>query len=276
MEVCFMRFLSFTFALSLAVVAAMPALAQNQGSSVQSGAANKSKVQASPGQAAMDKASESGKYAFVLFWKENNDQTQKVSKTLQSGLTKFADSAESITLQLNDPAEKVIVDRYNVSKAPMPLILAIGPSGAVTKAFPGKLDEKQLASAFVSPCEELCMKAIQNRRLVFVCVAYDVPADGKATIPQGVKDFQTDKRFSEATEIVLLNAADEKEASFLKELKVDTKSKNPVSVLLAPGALIGTFDAAAGKDIIVEKLAAASSGGCAGGKCGPGGCGPKK
>ena len=63
---------------------------------------------------------------------------------------------------------------------------------------------------------------------------------------------------------------------FLKELSIDTKAKKPVSVLLAPGALIGTFEAATTKEQIVAKITASQSGCCPGGNCGPGGCGPKK
>ena len=120
------------------------------------------------------------------------------------------------------------------------------------------------------------MKAIQSSKLVFVCVAYEVAADGQAAIPQGVKDFQADEKFAKATEIVTLNATDKKEADFLKELQIDTKAKKPVSVLLAPGALVGTFDSTSTKEHIVAKLAALQSDPCAGGKCGPNGCGPKK
>ena len=192
---------------------------------------------------------------FILFWKDQTTQTDKTWKTLQSGAAKFADSADVVPLRTTDPAEKAIVDRFNVSKSPMPLILAIAPCGAVTKAFPGNFDEKQLATAFVSPCEQLCMKAIQSSKMVFVCVVYEVPADGQATIPQGVKDFQADEKYAKATEIVTLNAADKKEADFLKELQIDTKAKKPVSVLLAPGALIGTFDATVTKQQIVAKIA---------------------
>ncbi|MCC6124516.1 MAG: hypothetical protein IT426_06125 [Pirellulales bacterium] len=224
----------------------------------------------------MQNSTTAGKYLFIHFWREKNAQTDKSWNTLRTGAAKFDDSAEVVSLRITDPNEKAIVDRFNVGKAPMPLILAIAPCGAVTKAYPGNFDEKQLAIAFVSPCEALCMKAIQSRKLVFVCVAYEVAADGQAAIPQGVKDFQADEKFAKATEIVTLNATDKREAGFLKELQIDTKARKPVSVLLAPGALVGTFDSAAPKAFIEAKLVALQSDPCAGGKCGPNGCGPKK
>jgi hypothetical protein len=265
--------LTFTFAM----FAAYSLEAQGPALSGVLGTADRLKGTAeAPGQAAVESAAAAKKFIFVMFWKEKNAQTDKVWGTLQAAAAKYADTAEVASIQTTDPAEKAIVDRFKVSKAPMPLVLAVAPCGAVTKAFQGNLEEKQLAVAFVSPCEQLCMKAIQDSKLVFVCVVYETPKDGDPTIPEGIKDFQEDKKYTKVTEVVLLNATDKNEADFLKELKINTKAQKPVSVLLAPGAMIGTFDVSATKQQIVSKLAAAQSGCCPGGKCGPGGCGPKK
>ena len=99
----------------------------------------------------------------------------------------------------------------------------------------------------------------------------------RTPVPPGVQQFKADERFGPATEVVMLNARDEGEATFLKELKVDPRAAKPLSVLLAPpGSVIGQFDARATKEDLVKQVAAAQSGPCAGGKCGPNGCGPKK
>jgi hypothetical protein len=276
MEDSFMRSLAFTIALLIATAISIPAVAQERNKSTTSVATPTVQAEASPGQTTMQNAAKAGKYLFIHFWKENNAQKEQTWKTLQSSAAKYADAADVVSLRITDPAEKAVVDHFNVSKTSMPLILSIGPSGAVTKAFQSNVDEQKLASAFVSPCEELCMKAIQSRKMAFVCVAFEVSADGKAAVSQGVKDFLAEEQYAKATDVVTLNATDAKEADFLKELQIDTESKKPVFVLLAPGALIGKFDAQASKDFITAKLVAAQSGCCPGGKCGPGGCGPKK
>ena len=275
-----MRYLRLTIVALLATALATAAAAQDQNKatpkSTSSGTAPADQAQASPAQTAMQNAATAGKYLFIHFWRENNTQADRTWKTLKASAAKYADSADVVSVRTTDPADKAIVDKFNVAKSPMPLILSVGPTGAVTKAFPVNFDEKQLASAFVSPGEERCMKAIQGNKMVFVCVVFDKPAEGDAAIPQGVKDFQADKQYASVTEVITLTATDEKEAGFLKELQVDAKAKKPVSVLLAPGALIGTFDSTADKKQIVAKLSSAQSGCCPGGKCGPGGCCPKK
>ena len=231
----------------------------------------------SPGQAAIDRAAGANKYAFVFFWKEQDRQTDAVWNAFQPAVGRVADSAEYVSVRTTDPAEKALVDRYDAGRAPMPLILAIAPNGAITKAFPGKFDERELAAAFVSPCTQRCLKALQDRRLVFLCVRDWPPEARTVAIPRGVADFRADARFAQATEIVLLNVRDERESSVLRELAIDPRTATPVTVFLAPpGTTIGRFGDTVTKNELAAKLSSAQSGPCAGGKCGPNGCGPKK
>jgi hypothetical protein len=146
----------------------------------------------------------------------------------------------------------------------------------VTKAFTKTFDEKQLGTAFVSPCTQQCLKALQNRKLVFVCVMANADPQAKATVPKGVEDFVADAKYKGNTEIVTVNAQDANETAFLKEIGV-TAETAPITIFLAPpGAMIGSFRNSTTKETFIAKLVAAQSSCCPGGKCGSGGCGPKK
>jgi hypothetical protein len=231
----------------------------------------------SQSQAAINRAATTQKYVFLFFWKERNAETEKAWSVFQPAAVKLAASAEVVSVQTTNPAEKQVVDRYGVDRAPMPLVLALGPSGAITKAFTKAFDENQLRTAFVSPGTQRCLKALQNRLMVFVCVVDKASPQDQVTIPRGVQDFKADPLWGLATEIILVNARDEGEAAFLNALQIDPKAQKPVAVFLAPpGAMIGTFDGTATKQQIVDKLLSAQSNPCAGGKCGPGGCPPPK
>ena len=181
-----------------------------------------------------------------------------------------------VSVGINDPAEKPLVDRYGLTRAPMPLVMAFAPNGAVTKAFPGKFDEQQLQTALVSPCYAQCLKPLQDRKLVLLCVQHvshrpDPRCRGRGGLQERPRTTRP------VTEVVPLNADDTAEANFLKELKVDTRTPGPVTVLMAPpGTVVGKFDGAVTKKELVAKLASAQSACGPGGKCGPGGCGPKK
>jgi len=230
----------------------------------------------SKGLAAIDAAARDGKYTFIFFWKENDQSTQSMYQVFQSAMSKWSDATYSIGIQVTDANEKPVVDKFDVSRAPMPLVLALAPNGAVTKGLPIKFDENQLRQAFVSSCTAKCLKAIQDRKLVLLCVQSQRTQFNDVAW-KGARDFKADARFASATEIVALNPDDPTEAAFLKDLQVDPRTPQAVTVLLAPpGQPIARFAGAVSKEQIVAKVSAAQSGPCANGQCGPGGCGPKK
>jgi hypothetical protein len=231
----------------------------------------------SQGQAAIARAAAAQKYVFIFFWREKNPQTDKAWGVFQPAAAKLADAAEVVSIQMTNPAEKKVVDAYDVSRAPMPLVLSVAPCGAITKAFTGTFDESHLRTALVSPCTAECMKALQDRKLVLLCVAHPSPQVQQVSLQKGVQDFTTDREYAQASKVVVLDAGDPAEAPFLKSLQVDPRTNAPVTVLMAPpGSVVGTFVGDVTKAQLVAKLKAAQSSCCPGGKCGPGGCGPAK
>ena len=226
--------------------------------------------------AAVDAAARNNKYLFVFFWKANDQQSQKMYGVFQSTMKKWAKSVDSVGVQITDPREEPVVEKFGVSRAPMPLVVALAPNGAITKGFPVKFDESQLRQAFVSPCTARCLKALQERKLVLLCVQNRKTQFSRLAM-QGVRSFKADARFAKATEIVALNPDDRSEAAFLNDLKVDPRTPTAVTFILAPpGGSIARFAGPVSKDQIVAKVSSAKSGPCADGQCGPNGCAPKK
>lgn len=229
------------------------------------------------GDAAMQRAAAHHKYLFAMFWKNDDPQTVAMKEVLAHAVKKAAGRAESVVVCVSDPMEKGIVERFELDRAPMPLVLVIAPNGAVMGGFPQKCTEEEILEAFGSPCTEKCMKSLQEGKLVFLCVTSRRGPYEPLAVPQGVRDFKADSRFAGATEVVLVDADDPNEAGFLRDLRVDPTSPMPLTVFLAPpGALLGKFDARVTKERLIAELTAAQSNPCAGGKCGPNGCGPKK
>jgi len=230
----------------------------------------------SRGLAAIDQAAQSGRYLFIFFWKDNDEQSQKMVAVFRSAMESFGEAADSVGIPITDAAEQPVVQRFDVSRAPMPLVLAIAPCGAVTKGFPVQFTAEDLRQAFVSPCTARCMKALQGRTLVVLCVANQRTPYAQAAL-QGARDFRADARFASATEVVTLDPDDPAETGFLRQLQVDPRSPQATTVLLAPpGQPVARLSGAVTKDQLVAKLVSAQSNPCAGGKCGPGGCGPRK
>jgi hypothetical protein len=270
---------TFHWAAAAIVVAAVAAIAsaQDRVASTPSATDWVGSAGVSQAQAAMDRAATARKYVFLFFWKDKNAQSDRAWSVLQPAVANMAGVAQLVSIQITDPAEKRLVDKYGVVRAPMPLVLAVAPCGAITKAFAKTFDENQLRTAFVSPCTQRCLKAMQDRKLVLACVVDQPDPQAQTTIPKGVEEFKADPKFGPATEIVLVNVRDQGEAALLNDFQVSPQSVKPVVVFLAPpGAVIGKFDGTTTKQELLAKLAAAQSNPCAGGKCGPGGCCPKK
>lgn len=226
--------------------------------------------------AAMDAAARANKYLFIFFFDGQDANTNAMFGVFQSALGRLKDRADAVAVQIADPAEQPLVEKFQVRGAPMPLVLAIAPTGAATKAFPKRFGEADLEQAFVSPCTARCMRAIQDRHLILLCVQNgSTQYNGEAM--QGVAQFKADPQFAQATEVVTLNPADGAERNFLAALQVDPRTPTAVTLLVTPpGAPVARFAGPVTKEQIVAKLVSAQSGSCPGGKCGPGGCCPPK
>ena len=215
--------------------------------------------------AAREKAAEEDKYLFALFTKAEDDNTKEMRSVFENAMAKAADRANAVAVQVTDPAEAEVVEEYGLEQAPMPLVLAIAPNGAVTGGFPTKFSEDELLSAFASPASEQCMKSLQDGKLVFLCVQNE-ETQQKDEAMEGVKDFAADELVRDMTEIVVVDPADDTEQSFLEELQIDPTTETALSVLLAPpGTLVAIHEGATSKDQWFAELR--RGGGC----CGPGG-----
>lgn len=226
----------------------------------------------SNGLAAMDAAAKENKYLFLFFWKTDDESKRNMDQVFRGAMGKWADSANSVNVQITDAKEKPVVDKFDVSRAPMPMVLAVAPNGAITLGLAVNFSEAKLKQAFVSPGTAECMKALQEKKLVLLCVQNGKTKHNQEAT-QGVKDFKADKRFVKVSEVVTIDPTDSAEASFLEGLRVSPKTPEAVTILLAPpGRPVALFSGAVSKDQIVAKVTASKSGPCAGGACGPGGC----
>jgi len=229
-----------------------------------------------PGMVALAKASAANKYLFIFFSKADDENTMALRKVFDAAMVKSAKKADPAAVKIDDPAEKEIVAKYGVSRAPMPLVLAVAPNGAVTKGLPATFDEKTLLDAFASPGMEKSLKALQDRKLVLLCVQNNSTKDAAAAM-KGVHEFAADKKLATDTGIVTvvvqIDPADAAEAQFLTQLKIDPKTEQAVTAFIAPpGVVLSIIKGATTKEAFMTVLKAALSGGCGPGGCGPGGC----
>jgi hypothetical protein len=226
----------------------------------------------SPATAAIDQAAQAEKFIFVFFYRAEDEPTLAARGIFEAAMEKLADRATFVAVNITDPQERQLVAKYQLTRSPMPLALAIAPTGAVTRSLRGNFTEAQLETAFVSRGMQKCLKALQDRKLAFLCVQNGATQHNDEAL-RGVREFAADPQFAKTTEIITIDPADAAEERLLRQFKVDPKTAEAVTVFLAPpGTRVASYEGETTKDVLVAAAKSAAKG------CDPksGCCPPKK
>lgn len=207
----------------------------------------------SSGQSSLAEAAKQQKFAFLLFYRANDATTQAMYKVLNAELARH-NNTTFVPVNITDPQEKAVIDQFDASRTPMPAVMAIAPNGAITGVFAQKLTAAQVDAAIVTPAQTRCMRALQDKKLVLLCVQ----PTGSQQVPVGVQQFKADKLNVNRTHLVSFQASDPAEAKFLQQLKVRPDTRTTVTAFMAPpGVLLGTFNDKVTPTVLMTKLAAA-------------------
>jgi hypothetical protein len=228
-------------------------------------------------QAAMKKSADEKKYLFLFVSENDSPETATAKGAVEAAAAKISDKANVSFINSTSAAEKETVDKFRLQGAPMPIVLALAPNGAITGAyFNEKLKDPQLQDSIAGTSEQQCIKALQDGKLVFLC-AQNATTTANDTAMQGVNDFKADEKFAKFTEVVTLDPASAADQPFLTKLRIDPKITEASTTLVAPpGSLVSQVSGATTKDVFVTALTAATSGACGPKGCGPKGCEPAK
>lgn len=193
---------------------------------------------ASEAQKALKAAAAEQKYTFLVFYKDKGPALQTMAQTVKRGVDSRSDRATFAYVDVANPDEKELVARFDVSRAPLPLTVAVAPNGAMTSLTPKTISDEQMEKAFVTPVMAQSMKSMQEGKFVFICIQ----STAKSTIPAGVRDFCNDPEYKGRAAVVGLPAADPAEAELVRQLESDVAVKGSTTVFLAPpGVLVGKF-----------------------------------
>lgn len=214
-------------------------------------------------------------FQYIFFWKQDDPQTRGMLKRFKNATQQMAPSVTTTTVNISDPRQRKIVDQYNVGRAPMPLVLSIAANGAVTKAWPVQFTAEQLREGIVSHHAAQCLKALQDKKLVVLCVLNSRTPISQSVYQSAVQ-FQADSRFVNTAAVIAIDANDAAEGTFLQQLQVTPGTTDAVTIVLAPpGEQVAKFSGPVTKEQLAAKVTAAQSACCPGGKCGANGqCGP--
>lgn len=202
--------------------------------------------------ATLQQAQQAGKFTFVVFYRDNSPQTQKMLQAVQQTVANRGQQTTMAAASVTAPEGQAMAEQFNVSRAPMPITVAVAPNGAVTGLFPRQVAKANLDAAVVPPVMMECMKQLQDQKLVFVCLTQSE----QAAVPAGVRALQLDSQFKDRMALVALNVQNTAEARLMQQLKVDVNQvQGPYAALIAPpGVLVGHFNGTSSADQIAAAI----------------------
>lgn len=212
-----------------------------------------------PGIAATPSATVAAKQApaftYMLFWKQNDANTQQFAETIRKGTARRPEQANWTSIDVNDSANKAVVAQYGVSRAPMPLALCVANNGAITSVFTRRPTDEALDRAIVTPAMVDVTKALQDKKIVVV----HVKPTKDSPLPYGALEFTEEPDFKARTMVFDVVANDPAERRFLTDMEFNTASIRDSSVVIMapPGVLVGKFAASVTMNEITTKLHAA-------------------
>jgi hypothetical protein len=195
------------------------------------------------------------KFSYILFYRQNNAPTQAMAERLKAVVAKRSQEATMSFVNVADSANSTIVNKFQVGRAPMPLVLCVAPNGAVTGAINRPVADEVIERLIVTRAMADVLKALQAKKIVVLHVS----ADEQTPLPAAAAQFVADPMFKERTVVVPVSANDAAEASFITNLAINPAEANSsmLVVFAPPAVVVGNFPASATAAQIAAALHAA-------------------
>lgn len=220
---------------------------------------------------ALQTAASDGKVAFVLVTEPGTAGTDQARQIIQSAM---AQVSGSIMIESNraDAANAEFVKKYGLAAAPLPLVLVFGSNGVMAGGnLASRLSTQQLVAMVPSPKKAEVVAALQSGKAVYVTAARPGMAL-KSKVASGCA--AACRQMMGRGTAVEINMDNQEEQEFLRQLKIDTQSAEPVTVVInSKGQVTGSYTGAVEVNSLISSATkAVSSGCCPGGSTA--GCGP--
>ena len=96
-------------------------------------------LRAGGGMAALEHAASLGKYAFIFFYRSDDEPTQRMPSVFDAARVRLADRALPMPARATDPAQKPIVNKHNLSPAPAQHMFSVAAHGDINSSYPSAL-----------------------------------------------------------------------------------------------------------------------------------------
>jgi hypothetical protein len=224
----------------------------------------------SAGLADLEKATKNGKVVFAVVFEPGNAGLDD-ARSLASGAAAKTGNAVMIEIDRTSPESAQFLYKYRLSFAPVPFVMVFDAGGVLAGVSPvADKAVEDLVQLVPSPKKTEVLRALHSRKSVFITVM----REGMALKDDISKCcLEACNQLNGKAAYVRIDLNDEKELSFLKQLQVDPKSTDPVTVVInASGQIAGSYTGMVETATLVSSAKTAAGGGCCPGGGGSKGC----
>lgn len=253
----------------LVVAVALLTIIACQGTPVSAGEGNAAPKSAKE---AIQISQDTKQYLFLLFYDTKDALYDQMKAAIVGAMAETDQRILIYEASKSSGTDADLIAQYKIDRAPMPLLMVMGPNGAVLGGFPKSVTADKLAKSLVPPLTMDVLKSMQQQKMAVVLLQNSTTRFN-AESSKTANDLAYDKRLLGSVEVIKADPSDPKNRDFLANAKIASAAATATIVLIAPpGIVAGVFPGNTTKSSIMTSLQAASSGACAGGQCGPGGC----
>ncbi len=179
----------------------------------------------------MKAAAKKNKIALMLVTDGKNTDVSALKKTIKEVL-KDNNTAVMVEVDRAKPENAELVTKYKLAKMAVPMVLAVNPDGALNGAIHEKRATVESLSKYVpSPKKAEILKALSDGNAVFITVSRkDMKSLGAVSDSCNLACQKVPGK----SVCVNIDMNDKKELAYLRELKIDTASAEPVTIVANP------------------------------------------
>jgi len=185
---------------------------------------------------AIRRATEGNKYVFLFFYKKGDEKSNKMRQVITRVKGELSAKANFVNIDVAEQSAQAMIKKYGIDRAPIPITLVMAPNEAIVTGFPNEVSEDKLRNAFVSPKMAEIVKAIQDRKLVFLLVTNDKMKYSKENI--AVVEQVTANELQGRAEVIVVDPRDEREISLLKQCRIDPNVKETMLLYINGGRIM--------------------------------------
>ena len=252
----------------LVVAVAFSAIIACQGTQVSANEANTAPKSAKE---AMKISQDTKQYLFLLFYDQKDSLYDQMKASIVGVMAQSNERILIYEAAKSSGVDVALIAQYKIGRAPMPLLMVVGPNGAVLGGFPKSVTADKLAKSLVPPLTMDVLKSIQAQKMAVVLLQNNKTKFNTES-SRTANDLEYDKRLLGSVEVIKADPSDPKNGDFLANAKIASAVATATIVLIAPpGIVAGVFPGNTTKDSIISSLSSSGSGGCSG-PFAPGAC----